>query len=37
MFLTILENLIRDGTPPEIKLTLDRLMGIGYPRETAVE
>jgi len=36
-FLDTVENQIRDGTPPEAKLTLDRLISLGYSRQEAVE
>ena len=35
--LEIVENQLRDGTPPETRTTLDRLMDDGYSREEAVE
>ncbi|HMF33136.1 MAG TPA: hypothetical protein VKK79_17050 [Candidatus Lokiarchaeia archaeon] len=31
------ENQIRDGTLPEAKQTLDRLLSLGYSRQEAVE
>jgi hypothetical protein len=35
--LNIVENQIRDGTPPETGVTLDRLMTEGFLREQALE
>jgi hypothetical protein len=35
--LEVVENQLRDGTPPETAATLARLMGQGYTREEAVE
>lgn len=35
--LEIVETQLRDGTPPEIRATLDRLIAEGYTRERAVE
>lgn len=35
--LEIVENQLRDGTPPETRATLERLMGEGCSRENAVE
>src|SRR5438552_2416272 len=35
--LEIVENQLRDGTPPETRTTLGRLMGEGYSREQALE
>jgi hypothetical protein len=37
VLLEIVENQLRDGTPPETAATLDRLMRQGYTRENAVE
>ena len=33
----IVENQLRDGTPPETRSTLDRLMGDGFSRDQALE
>src|SRR5262249_44491841 len=35
--LEVVENQLRDGTPPETRQTLDRLMAAGHARERAVE
>jgi len=35
--LEVVENQLRDGTPPETRATLDRLVGGGHTREQAVE
>ena len=35
--LEVVDNQLRDGTPPETRLTLDRLMKEGFPRERALE
>ena len=36
-FIETAENQIRDGTPPEAKQTLNRLIRLGYSRQEAVE
>jgi hypothetical protein len=33
----IVENQLREGTPPETRITLDRLMGDGFARDKALE
>ncbi|MBA4064774.1 MAG: hypothetical protein C0501_13880 [Isosphaera sp.] len=33
----VVHNQLRDGTPPETRATLDRLVAGGYSREQAVE
>jgi hypothetical protein len=33
----ILQNLLRDGTPPEVRETFDRLVDAGHTREQAEE
>jgi hypothetical protein len=35
--LEVVENQLRDGTPPETQATLDRLMAAGHPRTEAIE
>ncbi len=35
--LEIVENQLRDGTPPETRATLERLLGEGVSRERALE
>ncbi len=35
--LEVVENQLRDGTPPETRTTLQRLMGEGFTREQARE
>jgi hypothetical protein len=35
--LEIVETQLRDGTPPETRATLDRLIAAGYTRERAME
>jgi len=35
--LEVVENQLREGTPPETRATLDRLMAEGFAREQAVE
>jgi hypothetical protein len=35
--LEVVENQLRDGTPPQTRETLDRLMAAGHTRERAVE
>ena len=35
--LEVVENQLRDGTPPETRATLERLMGDGRSREEAVQ
>src|SRR5688572_26067831 len=35
--LEVVENQLRDGTPPETRETLDRLMAAGHTRERAVK
>lgn len=35
--LEVVENQLRDGTPPETRVTLDRLMDEGFTRAQAVE
>ncbi|HLZ80016.1 MAG TPA: hypothetical protein VKP04_00145 [Ktedonobacteraceae bacterium] len=35
--LEVVENQLRDDTPPETRQTLDRLLAAGYSRQQAVE
>ena len=35
--LEVVENQLRDGTPPETRATLERLVAAGHTREQAVE
>lgn len=35
--LEVVENQLRDGTPPETRATLNRLLAEGYSRDEAVE
>ncbi len=35
LILQVVENQLRDNTPPETKQTLDRLLGAGYGEEDA--
>jgi hypothetical protein len=35
--LEVVDNQLRDGTPPETRTTLERLIGEGYARERALE
>ena len=37
MIFDVINNQIRDGTPPETKATYDRLLAEGYPKEEVMK
>jgi hypothetical protein len=37
LLLEVVDNQLREGTPPETRVTLDRLLKEGFPRERALE